>query len=152
MDPDRLLTDQWILCLAIIRPTPSSFKGFFFRKTWQAQVNMGWALLIGLRDWRQKDSGAEIRAVGEGIVMWCGGLSVQCLPDLSDTFQAFLRVPPTAVPLSSHPPLSHPTSSLFFCVTQAFLQPPFLLLVLLPHLPLHSAKTLKKTKMRPKDL
>lgn len=62
--------------------------------------------------------------------MWRGGLSVQSLPDFTDTFQAFLRAPPTAVPPHIPPsPVKPHISSLFFCVTQTFLQPPFVLLL-----------------------
>lgn len=70
---------------------------------------------------------AEIRVVGEGIVMPCGGLSVQRLlwhlpgiPQGSSHCSASL-IPPSHV--KPH------ISSLFLCVTQAFLQPPFLLLL-----------------------
>lgn len=120
------------MCSSIIRPTPSSFNGFFVKHDKQ------WLTGVGPPHWFR--SRAEIRAVGEGIVVRCAGLTVQ---RLTDTFQTFLRVPPSGVPLSSHPSSSHPTSSHFFSVTQAFLQPTFLLL--LP-LPLHSAKTEKETK------
>lgn len=104
MDPDRLLP----LSAPCACPSSDTHQVHLRPFLYDVPKQRLTILLIGLSVWRQKEK-AEIRVVGEGIVMSCGGLSVQSLPDLSDTFQAFLRAPPTAVPPSSHPPLSNPT-------------------------------------------
>lgn len=75
------------------------------------------------------------RVLGEAIVIWCAGLSVQCVPELFDTFQAFLRVSPTPT-VSPDTPHSIP----LFQWESNILAPPS------PLLHVHSERTLKKTK------
>lgn len=93
-----------------------------FCKARAEKVKRWWTLLTAWRDLGQTDASAEIRVLGEAIVIWCAGLSVQCVPDLSDTFQAFLRVSPTPT-VSPVTPHSIP---LFQCESNILATPPFL--------------------------
>lgn len=144
--------DRELVCHQIRTNSPTNSFRDFFGKTWQAKVNMGWALLIGLRDWGGRDSQDGTGAVGEGIVMWCAGLSAQCLPDLSDTFQAFLRAPPTASPLSTLTLPCHTPHHLSLFSLREHSYNPLFSSSTCPPPSCIQAKTLKKTKTRPKNI